>query len=397
MLTPDGRTKLMDLGIAREHRGGEHHATLRRSWARPATSRPNRLGVSPVDHRSDIYSLGCVLYEMLTGRQPFEARRSARRGLQARPRGPGAADVARAFRPARARGGDPPRDGEGAGCEVPERRRTWRPPSTTGPLARGAAHDDHADAPRAGDGTLSPTAHPDTASAEGGSSRDAVVRWFLSCSSSRARPARRPRVRALRGRPTVGARRPTASPGPSVSPSSSPSRRPLRRRPQPGRPGPGSRRRPPGRRGARGERRNHQRQSRTRRSRRGSTRRSTSSRRGHREGDREARAISERKVDELVDHDEIAHSRNRSWTRRSRISPSRCSWRRRPRTTEAYAPTGLLTSVAVTISRSLLEYFGLHVVRTRVGRTVSARSPRRLRLPATRSSGRPRSDRSRAS
>jgi eukaryotic-like serine/threonine-protein kinase len=73
MLTPDGRTKLMDLGIARSIDGETiTHASSILGTAGYIS--PEQARGEPVDHRSDIYSLGCVLYEMLTGRQPFEAR-----------------------------------------------------------------------------------------------------------------------------------------------------------------------------------------------------------------------------------------------------------------------------------------------------------------------------------
>ena len=71
MLTPDGRTKLMDLGIARNIDGETiTHASSVLGTAGYIS--PEQARGEPVDHRSDIYSLGCVLYEMLTGRQPFE-------------------------------------------------------------------------------------------------------------------------------------------------------------------------------------------------------------------------------------------------------------------------------------------------------------------------------------
>jgi eukaryotic-like serine/threonine-protein kinase len=73
MLTPDGRTKLMDLGIARSIDGDSiTHASSILGTAGYLS--PEQARGDPVDHRSDIYSLGCVLYEMLTGRQPFEAQ-----------------------------------------------------------------------------------------------------------------------------------------------------------------------------------------------------------------------------------------------------------------------------------------------------------------------------------
>ena len=72
MLTPDGRTKLMDLGIARSLDGESiTHASSILGTAGYVS--PEQARGEPVDHRSDIYSLGCVLYEMLTGRPPFEA------------------------------------------------------------------------------------------------------------------------------------------------------------------------------------------------------------------------------------------------------------------------------------------------------------------------------------
>ena len=73
MLTPDGRTKLVDLGIARSIDGESiTHASSILGTAGYLS--PEQARGDPVDHRSDIYSLGCVLYEMLTGRQPFEAK-----------------------------------------------------------------------------------------------------------------------------------------------------------------------------------------------------------------------------------------------------------------------------------------------------------------------------------
>ena len=72
MRTPDGRTKLMDLGIARSL-DGESITRASSILGTAGYVSPEQARGDPVDHRSDIYSLGCVLYEMLTGRPPFEA------------------------------------------------------------------------------------------------------------------------------------------------------------------------------------------------------------------------------------------------------------------------------------------------------------------------------------
>jgi len=72
MVTPDGRTKLMDLGIARSLDG----ETITRASTVLGTAgyvSPEQVRGERVDARSDLYSLGCVLYETVTGRPPFEA------------------------------------------------------------------------------------------------------------------------------------------------------------------------------------------------------------------------------------------------------------------------------------------------------------------------------------
>ena len=74
IITPSGRAKLVDMGLARRfERGGDNGLTQSGmtlgtfDYISPEQARDPR----DVDVRSDLYSLGCTLFQMLTGRPPF--------------------------------------------------------------------------------------------------------------------------------------------------------------------------------------------------------------------------------------------------------------------------------------------------------------------------------------
>ena len=71
MLTPSGVIKLMDFGIARS--GSELGLTVTgTTLGSLAYMSPEQVKCEPIDARSDLYSVGVSLYEMVTGQKPFK-------------------------------------------------------------------------------------------------------------------------------------------------------------------------------------------------------------------------------------------------------------------------------------------------------------------------------------
>jgi len=70
MLLERGAVKIMDFGIARM-RHADHKTSTGMVLGTPRYMSPEQIGGQPVDQRSDIFSLGTVLYEMLTRTQLF--------------------------------------------------------------------------------------------------------------------------------------------------------------------------------------------------------------------------------------------------------------------------------------------------------------------------------------
>ena len=76
-IMPDGRVKVLDFGLAKApaNEGKPVETTVTqpgRVMGTPAYMSPEQARGKDTDHRTDIWSFGCIMYQMLTGRLPFE-------------------------------------------------------------------------------------------------------------------------------------------------------------------------------------------------------------------------------------------------------------------------------------------------------------------------------------
>jgi serine/threonine-protein kinase len=73
MVTPGGTAKLLDFGVAKRlERAADTTETLPGTLlGTPAYMSPEQIDGQPLDARSDVFSFGAVLYEILSGRRPF--------------------------------------------------------------------------------------------------------------------------------------------------------------------------------------------------------------------------------------------------------------------------------------------------------------------------------------
>ena len=104
----------------------------------PAYMSPEQIREELVDHRTDLYSLGVVMYQMLTGQLPFRRNNKFSMIYQITQHEPAAALGAPPRRAGVARPHRAARDAQGGGEALPQRRRVRRGPD------RGAARRDWA-------------------------------------------------------------------------------------------------------------------------------------------------------------------------------------------------------------------------------------------------------------
>ena len=72
---PNAAVKVLDFGVAKLQRAdAAARLTMRGVLSgTPGYMSPEQCAGTEIDHRADIYSLGCILLEMLTGQPPFVA------------------------------------------------------------------------------------------------------------------------------------------------------------------------------------------------------------------------------------------------------------------------------------------------------------------------------------
>src|SRR5208282_4213962 len=70
LLTEDGHAKIADFGVAKLNLA--NHTLAGRAYGTPAYMSPEQLNGEAVDGRSDLFSLGVILYTVLTGYRPFQ-------------------------------------------------------------------------------------------------------------------------------------------------------------------------------------------------------------------------------------------------------------------------------------------------------------------------------------
>ena len=73
LVLPDGRAKLLDFGTARYLSGDEAVTRQGEFVGTFAYASPEQISGDHVDGRSDLYSMGVLLYRLLTGKRPFDA------------------------------------------------------------------------------------------------------------------------------------------------------------------------------------------------------------------------------------------------------------------------------------------------------------------------------------
>ena len=82
LVTRDGQVKLLDFGIAKllnpdAERGATQLTKMGNCMATPAYAAPEQLAGEPITVSADLYALGVLLHELLTGRRPYRDNRRA--------------------------------------------------------------------------------------------------------------------------------------------------------------------------------------------------------------------------------------------------------------------------------------------------------------------------------